>query len=297
MLGSALTVRPSARRLDDEQRRLAVELGCDDEQFGIGSRRDQRLDAVESVAARGADRGGLQRGRVEQRLRLGDGQAGLRDVLAGELLEVGRLLTGAAPVGECGGDAGRRQDRQRQPHVAVGQRLGDQHVGHAGALRGDAVEVLGNVDRGDPQLGGLLDQVRGIGGRRVGVVRGRTQDLCGELLDGLDDQFLVVVGRQVVVVLAAGLQSGGSAAQVLDALELAAGRSGGGEDRLGAVAQRPVQRIAQPVLVQEFLADEGREQAQRDVDASALVLLLADGGLMVNSARPSDGMYEESRIG
>ena len=40
MLGSALTVRPLARRLDDEQRRLAVQLGRDDEQFGVGRRRE-----------------------------------------------------------------------------------------------------------------------------------------------------------------------------------------------------------------------------------------------------------------
>jgi len=135
-------------------------------------------------------------------------------------------------------------------------------------------------------IGSAAERMRdlgGIGGRRVGVVRCRTQDLCGELLNRLDDEFLVVVGRQVVVVLAAGLQAGGAAAQVLDALELAAGRSGGGEDRLGAVTQRPVQRIAQAVLVEEFLADERREQAQRYVDASALVLVLADSGLFAGA--------------
>ncbi len=211
-------------------------------------------------------------------------------------------------MGERGGDTGRREDRQRQPHVAVGQRLGHQHVGDAGPLGGDAVEVLGNVDRGDTQLGGLLDQVRGIGDRRVGVMRGRPQHLCGEFLDGFDDQLLVVVGREVVVVLAAGLQSGGAAAQVLDALELAAGRSGGGKDRLGAVAQRPVQRIAQPVLVQEFLPDEGREHAQRDVDAGPLVLLLADGRLfacalgtrlraVVGAVRGGDSVCHECSLG
>ena len=74
------------RRLDDEQRRLAVELRADDEQLGVRGGGHQRLDAVEPVAARRAHRGGLQRGRVEQRVRFGDRHAGLRDVLAGELL-------------------------------------------------------------------------------------------------------------------------------------------------------------------------------------------------------------------
>ena len=112
----------------------------------------------------------------------------------------------------------------------------------------------------------------------VGVVGRRTQDLFGELLDGLDDEFLVVVGGQVEVVLAAGLQPGGAAAQALDALELTAGGAGGGEHRLDAVPQRPVERIAQVELVQEFLADDGRKQAQRDVYSGPLVLVLSDGG-------------------
>ena len=201
MLGSALTVRPLADDSTMNSAGLPFSWARDDEQLGVGRSRDQRLDAVEPVAARCAHRGGLQRGRVEQRLRLGDRHAGLRDVLTGELVQVGGLLVGAAPMGQRGRDAARRQDRQRQTHVAVGQRLGHQHVGDAGALRGDAVEVLGNVDRGDAQLRGLRDQVGRIARGRVGVVRGRPQHLFGEFIDGLDDQLLVVVGRQVVVVL------------------------------------------------------------------------------------------------
>ena len=68
-----------------------------------------------------------------------------------------------------------------------------------------------------PNSAALATRSGGIGRRRVGVVGRRPQHLFGELLDGLDDEFLVVVGRQVEVVLAAGLQPGGSAAQVLDA--------------------------------------------------------------------------------
>src|SRR5690606_31094819 len=74
------------RRLDDEQRRLAVELRGDDEQFGIRGGRDQRLNTGQTVAARRADRGGLEFGRVEQGVWFGDHDAGLRDVVAGVLL-------------------------------------------------------------------------------------------------------------------------------------------------------------------------------------------------------------------
>ena len=129
MLGSALTVRPFDDDSTMNMRRLAVELRCDDEQFGVRGGGHQRLDAVEAVAARRAHGGGLQRGRIEQRMRFGDRHAGLRHVLARELREVGGLLVGAAPVGERRRDAAGRQDRQRQSHVAVGQRLGDQRVG------------------------------------------------------------------------------------------------------------------------------------------------------------------------
>ena len=209
--------------LDDEQRRLAVELGGDDEQLGVGGGGHQRLDAVEPVAARGAYRGGLQRGRVEQGVRFGDRDARLRDVLAGELGEVGGLLVGAAPVGQCRRDAAGGQDRQRQAHVAVGQGLGDECVGDRAAVRGDAVEVLGDVDRGDAEFGGLGDQVGRVRRGVVGVVGGGAQELLGELVDRLDDHLLFVVGGQVEVVGAAGLQAGGGLAEALDALELAGG--------------------------------------------------------------------------
>ncbi len=68
-----------------------------------------------------------------------------------------------------------------------------------------------------------------VGRRLVGVVRGGPQDLLGEFLDGLDDQLLVVVGRQVEVVFAAGLEPGRSTAQVLHPLELTTGGGGSGE--------------------------------------------------------------------
>ncbi len=89
-------------------------------------------------------------------MRLGDRHAGLRHVLAGEFAEIRGLLVGAAPpMCQCRGDAAGRQDRQGEAHVAVGQCLGHQCVGDRGALFGDAVEVLGDVDRGDTELGGL----------------------------------------------------------------------------------------------------------------------------------------------
>ena len=87
-------------------------------------------------------------------------------VLAGELRQVGGLLVGAAPVGQRRRDAAGREDRQRQSHVAVGESLGDEGIGDRAAVRGDPVEVLGDVDRGDAELGGLGDQVRRDRSRR-----------------------------------------------------------------------------------------------------------------------------------
>jgi hypothetical protein len=75
-----------------------------------------------------------------------------------------------------------------------------------------ALEVLGDVDRGDAEFGGLRDQVGRVGCRLVGVGRRGPQHLFGEFLERLDDHLLLVVGPQVVVVLAAGLQPGGRAA-------------------------------------------------------------------------------------
>ena len=138
----------------------------------------------------------------------GDRHARLGHVLAGELRQVGGLLIGAAPVRQGGRDAAGRQNRQGQTHVAVGQRLGDKCVGDRGAMGGDALEILGNVDRRDAQFGRLGDEVGRIARRLVGVARGGPQDLVGELADGLEDQLLIVVGGEVEVVGAAGLQPG-----------------------------------------------------------------------------------------
>ena len=108
-------------------------------------------------------------------------------------------------MGERRRNAAGRQDRQRQTHVAVGERLGDERVGDRRAVRGDAVEILRDVDGGDAQLRGLGDQVRRIAGGVVGVAGGGAQDFLGELLDGLQDHLLVVVGGEVEIVCAAGL--------------------------------------------------------------------------------------------
>ena len=111
-------------------------------------------------------------------------------------------------------------------------------------------------------------------------MRGGPQDLLGELVDRLDDHLLVVVGRQVEVVRAAGLQPGRRLAEALDPLELARGGARGGERVLDAVAQAAVERVAQVVLVQELLADDRGEQRQPDIDRGALVLLEADSTLL-----------------
>ncbi|CPX07006.1 Uncharacterised protein [Mycobacteroides abscessus] len=111
--------------LDDEQRRAAVVVGGHDEQLGLRGGRDQRLGAVEAESAGGAGGRGLEAERIEEGLRLGDHDRGLRHVLARELLEVGGLLVGTAPVGQRAGHTRGSQDRQGQAHVTVRKRLGD----------------------------------------------------------------------------------------------------------------------------------------------------------------------------
>jgi hypothetical protein len=144
---------------------------------------------------------------------------------------------------------------------------------------GDPVEVLRDVDRGDAQLGGLGDQIGGVGGGLVGVVSRRTEYLFGELTDRLDDHLLVVVGGQVEVVGPTRAQAGGLFAQALDLLELPGGGAGGGEGLLDAVLQTPVEGVAKVVAVQELLAQQGSDERQADVGGRALVLVGADGAV------------------
>ena len=86
MLGSALTVRPSATDSTMNSAGLPFSWAATMNSSASAAAGTSDLTPVEPVAARGAHRGGLQRGRVEQRVRLGDRHAGLRDVLAGELV-------------------------------------------------------------------------------------------------------------------------------------------------------------------------------------------------------------------
>ncbi len=81
--------------------------------------RDERLDAVEHVAAVRLAGRGLKLERVEQRPRLEDRQRGGRDALAHELGQVGRLLLGVAPQADRGGDGGRGQAGDGDAHVAL----------------------------------------------------------------------------------------------------------------------------------------------------------------------------------
>ena len=126
-------------------------------------------------------------------------------LLAGEGGQVGLLLRVGAPLGQGDGDAARREDRQRQAHVAVRERLGDKGVGDRAALAGGAVEFLGDIDQGDAEFGGALEQIGGRRGGGVGVVGGGTQDLGRELAHRLDDHLLLVVRGEVEVVLVLGV--------------------------------------------------------------------------------------------
>ena len=261
------------RRFDDEHRRLAIQLRCHYEQFRFLGGHHQRLHAVEAVAARRANGRRLQRGRVEQRTRFGDRQAGLRHILARELGEVGGLLVGTAPMGEGRCDTGRRQDRQRQSHVPVGERLGNQRVRHGGTVFGDAVEILWDVDRGDAQFVGLGDEIRWVACFFVSIAGSGPKNLFCELADGLDDHLLVVVRRQVEVVGSAGLQSRRAALAAGHLLELTVGGADDREDLFHAVLQSAVERIAQVVPVQELLADDRSDQRQADIGRGPLVLV------------------------
>jgi hypothetical protein len=138
--GVALDAQALGGRLDEEQRRLLVEEGAHDEQLRGRAPGDQGLDPVEPVAVSGSGgRGGrckdvVQDGRLHQRQRRG------RDVVAGERRQVGLLLLVGAPQTDRGGDGAGREGRHGEPHVALGECLGDQRAGHRRAFLGDAAE-------------------------------------------------------------------------------------------------------------------------------------------------------------
>ena len=172
--GVGLDGDAAAPRLDDEQRRaLTLQVGGDHEQLAVARPGDQRLDAVQLVAAPGGAGLGLQREGIEQWLGLHHRQRRGRNVLPDERRQVGRLLLGVAPQAQRGRDRGRRQAGDGDPHVAVGQRLAHQDRGRGGALVDGAPELLGDADHRQSELVGLREQLGGGGAALVGRRRRR----------------------------------------------------------------------------------------------------------------------------
>ena len=184
-------------RLDQEQPWLAVELGADDEQLGVRTSRHHRLHAVqhEPVALGGRRGGGCQC--VVQRSRFGERQCRGGHVVAGEGGQVGLLLLLVAPQREGGADGAGRERRDGEAHVAVRERLGDEGAGHRGPLGGDAAELLGDAQDGEPDVQAGLEDRHGSGGRVVGLAGGGSDHLGGELGDDVDEHLLVLRRGQV----------------------------------------------------------------------------------------------------
>ena len=283
MLGSALTVRPLAD--DSTMNNAGLPFSCAPTMNSSASAAAGTNDLTPSSRYPLGVRTAVVFRRVGSNSGCGSAMAtaGLRNIVAGKLFQIGGLLIGAAPVGERGRHTAGSQNRQCQTHVAVGQRLGHQNIGHAGAVCGDAVEILGNVDRGDAQLGGLRDQIRRVGCRLVGIGSGGPQDFFGEILERFDDHLLLVVGRQVVEVFTAGFEPGRPTAQVLDPFELSGSGASRGEDRFCAVAQAPVEWITQAIFVQELLAHDRGKQRHGDINPRPSVRLQPDTGLAAAS--------------
>ena len=120
----------------DEQRgSVALGLGGDDEQLGLGGARHERLDAVEHPLAAVAPRLG-RRARAGRTAGRGSSSASAATgaFSPANARQVGRLLGGVAPQAERARDGARRERRERDAHVAVGERLGERARRHRGAL-------------------------------------------------------------------------------------------------------------------------------------------------------------------
>ena len=170
-----------ARRAGFEQEhcRAPIEVRRDHEQLGLGRPRHERLDAVEHIPVDRPPGGGLQGERVEQCSGFEHRQGGRGYVVADEGRQIGGLLRLVAPQDQGRAHRGRREARECQTHVAMGQRLGHENVRDRRTLAAGAAEVLGHADDRDAEFGGRLVEQSGRCGA-VGVGRGR----CGPQLLG-----------------------------------------------------------------------------------------------------------------
>ena len=247
--------------------------GADDEELAVVAAGHARLDAVEHEAVTGAGRGGRELAGVEERARLRQRQRRGGDVVLGlgEGRQVGRLLLLGAPQRQRRADRGRRQHRDRQAHVALGQRLGHQGPGDGRALGGDAAEVLGDAEDRQADLVGRGQQLLRCLAGLVGVGRGGSYDLGGELGHDVDEHLLVLAGREVED--AGGLGRGDARAGALAALagELAAHRAHGLEARARRGVDDLLRGLAQVEPVQRRALGEPVEQRDGEPDRVGLL--------------------------
>jgi hypothetical protein len=175
----------------------AVELRRDHEELAVGDPGDQRLHAAQHVASIPGPGARLEREGIEERSRLEHSESGGGHVLADELRQVGGLLLGVPPQPDRGAHCGGGEGREGEAHVTVGHRLGDQDGGHGGALPHGAAQLLGNADRGDTELGALLEQLARRGAGVVSVMGCGPQPVLGEPANRVAHHLLLVGRRQV----------------------------------------------------------------------------------------------------
>ncbi len=256
---------PFGARLDDEERRAdALGLGGDEEELALGGAGDQRLGAVEHPVVAVAPRRRLQLQRVEQRPRLEDRQRRRGDVLAGEGGQVGRLLLGRAPEPDRGGDRAGGEGRVGDPHVAVGERLADQHAGRRRAFFHHPAELGRDAEHRDAELGRLGEDL----GRRLALVVGgfgrRADLLLGERAARLLEHLLLVVGGDVEEALRFRARLARRFAQLLGGLEGAPGGGRRAEALFGALEEGPLDPFADADAVEQVGAREPVQPSQAD---------------------------------
>ena len=256
--------------LDDEQGRAdALGLGGDDEQLAVLGPGEQRLGAVEDPLVAVAARLRLQLQRVEQRPRLEDRQRRGGDVLAGEGRQVGRLLLGAAPEADRGGDGAGGERGVGDAHVAVGERLADQHAGDGGLLVHDAAELLGDAEHVDAELGGLRRaappasaqsaSASSAAGRTFSAAKARpaSWNICCSSSGARSKRPF-----DLPFVWRAGLPS------CCAALKVRPAAVAGAEAVLGALEEGPLDLLADADAVEQVGAGEAVERAQAEAHAA-----------------------------
>ena len=186
----------------------------------------------------------------------------MRRLFLAERRQEARLLRAAAVFGQQRGHTGTGQQAQRDAHVAVRQRFGNQRLGRVRALGCGPAVLLGHLDRRQAELGGRRQQFLTRGVVAIGRGRDGADRVVGKVPRGIGEHLLFIGGLQVEEVRRSRGGRAGRPGGLDHGPERTVRQAGGAETGAAGAVEQAGEAGAAAGVVQQPAAGQPVEPAQ-----------------------------------